>query len=69
MSEGSTATYMEVEVSGGSLEREIIVSFSTSDSTAIGTHFDQLRMNKTDFANHNFILAGEDYAGLTIATL
>ena len=41
MSESSTVTYIKVEVSGGSLEREIIVSFSTSDSTATGTYFDK----------------------------
>ena len=41
VSEASTVTYIKIEVMAGSLEREIIVSLSTSDSTAIGTYFDQ----------------------------
>ena len=37
VSEASTVANIRIEVLGGSLEREIIVNFSTSDSTAIGT--------------------------------
>ena len=39
VSEASTiATIIGIEASGAPLEREIIVSFSTSDSTATGTY-------------------------------
>ena len=40
VSEASTmAIIITIAVSGGSLEREIIVTFSTHDSTATGTNF------------------------------
>ena len=42
VSENSTiATIIMILVSGGSLEREIIISISTYDSTATGTYFHQ----------------------------
>ena len=37
--DSNVATILKVEVSGGSLARETIVSFTTSDSTATGTSF------------------------------
>ena len=36
--DSNVATILMVEVSGGLLTREIIVSFSTSDSTATGNY-------------------------------
>ena len=37
INEASTVANIRIEVLGGSLEREIIISFSASDPTAIGT--------------------------------
>ena len=37
INEDSTVANIRIEVLGSSLEREIITSFSTNDSTAIGT--------------------------------
>ena len=53
MSEGSTVANIKIEVLGGSLEREIIVCFSTSDSTAIGKC---ISWNRTFFINSLFQL-------------
>jgi hypothetical protein len=58
------ATIITIELSRGSLEREIIISFSTSDSTATGTYFHQSISHRNDFAN-SFVSAGEDYVGLS----
>ena len=56
------ATIITIETSGDSLEREIIITFSTHDSTATGTFLSILHRNH--FAK-SFISAGEDYVGLS----
>ena len=43
-------TIITIEVSGGSLEREIIISFSTSDSTATGSYLFSSLLHRNDFA-------------------
>ena len=53
VSEASTVANIRIEVLGGSLEREIIVCFSTSDSTAIGKC---ISWNRTFFINSLFQL-------------
>lgn len=63
MSEASAiATIITIEASGDSLEREIIVSFSTSDSTATGSYLFSSLLHRNDFA---LFSAGEDYVGLS----
>lgn len=64
VSEASTiATIITIVVSGGSLEREIVVSFSTSDSTATGSYL-IFKRHRNHLAK-SFISAGEDYVGLS----
>ena len=55
---------IEIGILDGSLQREVIINFSTQDESALGQFVCKCIVHKPDFLIYIYIIAGADYIGM-----